>query len=584
MRAYSITLLSCGLHLLACQLHQGDASEATVQPNILLVVVDDLGYHDVGFHDPAFSTPNIDRMVSEGVELSSFYTSALCTPTRSQLMTGRYNHRTGMQDAVLFMTEPRGVPLEERFIGEKLRDAGYSTALVGKWHLGMHMAVYTPNHRGFDRFYGMLPSHGSQFTHESRSPVPFVARKGTPERIFRGVNLVEDGQLSDDNYEHIHTTDLYTTKAAEYLEAMVATGNPWFLDLSYQAIHDPMEEEEMWFTGNSCDGIGKDLDSEINPEVDLDNRRIVCGMMAHVDDSLGQIRLLLTKLGQWDNTVLLFMSDNGGALRFGSRNYPFRGAKRENWEGGVHVPAFVSGGYLTSALSLGKVKPYVYSHLTHVTDIHATALGLAGVTSEEGLLDGVDFWDSLVTQGGAARESVVISVHSPYFGESSAVRSGNFKLMQNPAPVPHLVYRGVRNELSENGLVASRDVLANVTAKVLERLGLSEPDMYLIDLDANPREDTSGTCGDPIEACSNLYGNPRYAAAQEELEAILESAKENSVPTDFLWADDGPLADPANFGGWLPWRDDDGTPLALYFEGTSMSSSVAGAGDQCGWT
>ncbi|CAM9910948.1 unnamed protein product, partial [Discosporangium mesarthrocarpum] len=105
---------------------QVDASGATTRPNILMVVVDDLGYHDVGYHDPAFPTPNIDLMMSEGVELSSYYTSSLCTPARSQLMTGRYNHKTGMQDSVLYMTEPRGVPLEEEFIGEKLRDAGYS--------------------------------------------------------------------------------------------------------------------------------------------------------------------------------------------------------------------------------------------------------------------------------------------------------------------------------------------------------------------------------------------------------------------------------------------------------------------------
>ncbi|CAM9853827.1 unnamed protein product, partial [Discosporangium mesarthrocarpum] len=232
------------------------------------------------------------------------------------------------------MTEPRGVPLEEEFIGENLRGAGYSTALVGKWHMGMHMAAYTPNQRGFVRFYGMLPSHGSHFTHESWSPVPFVAREGAPERIFRGVNILEDGQLSEDNYVLTHTTDLYTTKAAEYIEAMSMTGDPWFLDLSYQAIHDPMEEDEIWYTGNSCENVGED-DDEIRPEVDLDNRKIVCGMMAHVDHSLGELRLLLTDLEQWDNTVLLFMSDNGGAWGFGSRNYPFRGEKQMCWEGGV---------------------------------------------------------------------------------------------------------------------------------------------------------------------------------------------------------------------------------------------------------
>ncbi|CAN0418182.1 unnamed protein product, partial [Discosporangium mesarthrocarpum] len=238
----------------------------------------------------------------------------------------------------------------------------------------------------------------------------------------------------------------------------------------------------------------------------------------------------------------------------------------------VHVPAFVSGGYLTSALESGGVEPYAYGHLTHVTDMHATALGLAGVTST-GLLDGVDFWDSVVTHGAAARESVLIHLNSPYFGGSGAVRKGHFKLINHPEPNQHLVVNAVRDELMEEGLAVSRDVLANITAEVLVNLGLSEPDMYLFDLSVNPSEDTSGSCAQ-IEACSNLYGNPAYADIQGELEGLWEAAHQEQVPTTFLWANDGPLGDPANFGGWLPWRDDEGAPLALYFGGTSIPSAI----------
>lgn len=137
------------------------------QPNILMVVLDDVGWQDVGFHDDSFHTPHINRLASEGVELMAFYASQECTPARSQLMTGRYNYRVGMQDSVIRSTEPRGVPLENTLLPEKLLGAGYQTAMVGKWHLGFHMSAYTPNERGFERHYGVYLGGGDHFSHLS---------------------------------------------------------------------------------------------------------------------------------------------------------------------------------------------------------------------------------------------------------------------------------------------------------------------------------------------------------------------------------------------------------------------------------
>ncbi|CAN0544495.1 unnamed protein product, partial [Ectocarpus sp. 12 AP-2014] len=212
------------------------SSATTENPNVLVVVVDDLGWKDVGFHDTTFSTPNLDAMVAEGVELSTFYTAPTCTPSRAQLMTGRYSYRIGMQDSVLHTTEPRGVPLTETFVGEKLQAAGYSTAAVGKWHLGMHMPQFLPVERGFDDFYGILTGGGGHYTHMSVSP-EFTPRGGAGKtRTFSGPNIVEGSEVSDDNKDtRTHSTELYTKKAAEYVEAMSAKeGQPWFLYLSYQ--------------------------------------------------------------------------------------------------------------------------------------------------------------------------------------------------------------------------------------------------------------------------------------------------------------------------------------------------------------
>ncbi len=211
------------------------AEDGSPRPNVLMVVVDDLGWKDVGFHEPTFSTPNLDAMVSEGVELSTFYTAPTCTPSRAQLMTGRYSYRMGMQDSVLHTTEPRGVPLTETFLGEKLQSAGYGTAAVGKWHLGMHMPQYLPVERGFDDFYGILTGGGGHYTHMSVSQ-DFNARGGAGKpRTFTGPNLVEGSNLVvDKDAAGIHSTELYTRKAAEYVEAMSAKEDPWFLYLSYQ--------------------------------------------------------------------------------------------------------------------------------------------------------------------------------------------------------------------------------------------------------------------------------------------------------------------------------------------------------------
>lgn len=132
-----------------------------------MVMIDDAGWKDFGFHDDNFHTPNIDDLVSEGIELTAFYTSPICTPSRSQLMTGIYNYKTGMQDSVILRTEPRGLPLDHTLLPEKLLGAGYQTRMVGKWHLGFYMNAYTPILRGFEKFYGMYLGEGNHFSHLS---------------------------------------------------------------------------------------------------------------------------------------------------------------------------------------------------------------------------------------------------------------------------------------------------------------------------------------------------------------------------------------------------------------------------------
>ncbi|CAM9150156.1 unnamed protein product [Scytosiphon promiscuus] len=574
-------------------------SEENPRPNVLVVVVDDLGWKDVGFHEPTFSTPNLDVMVAEGVELSTFYTAPTCTPSRAQLMTGRYSFRMGMQDSVLHTTEPRGVPLTETFVGQKLQSAGYNTAAVGKWHLGMHMPQYLPLERGFDDYYGILTGGGGHYAHMSVSQEFSPRGEVGKTRTFSGPNIVEGNELSEDNQDtRMHSTELYTRKAAEYVEAMAGKEDPWFLYLSYQAIHDPIETDDSWINGRSCEFISAETSSVgENDETDYDNRKIACGMVAQMDNGLGALRGLLEDLDEWDNTVVFFFSDNGGLAAHGSVNRPFRGGKGDYWEGGVHVPAFVSGGFVSQTLKRTGVDPYQYRHLTHVTDIHATILRLAGFSDvsaasdgeekaaaeQDGELDGIDLWEALVQTQAPARQTVVINLNSPNFASSGAVRWGKYKLMRNPEPKETVIYSRVQSKLVDKGLVVSEDALADAIATVTSQVHLSEPKMYLFDLELNPSENVEENCGTDkslgqLESCANLYSLPAYRETRRKLEGMLVTADRESVAPTLRWEDDGPLADPQSFGGWIPWRDSNGDPLAIY-SGVVFESDGDGVGD-----
>lgn len=178
-------------------------------------------------------------------------------------------------------------------------------------------------------------------------------------------------------------------------------------------------------------------------------RAISALQQIQMDHGLGQLRSVLENLGEWDNTVLIFFSDNGGVASHGSVNHPFRGGKGDYWEGGVHVPAFISGGFVASALRHNKVEPYRYGHLAHVTDVHATVLALSGYADGGSVaLDGFDLWHSLVGTKAPVRQAVVINLNSENFARSGAVRWGKYKLIRNPEPSEAVIYTKVQTRLT----------------------------------------------------------------------------------------------------------------------------------------
>lgn len=363
--------------------HAADAPK----PNIVFFLVDDLGYADVGFNGSKdIHTPNIDKLAHEGTILTSHYVQPVCSPTRSALMTGRYPTHTGVYTIV----RPHakwGLPLEERTLANALKDAGYETALTGKWHLGEFEPAYTPNARGFDHQYGHYFGMIDYFTH---------IRSDFPDWYRNGKEVKEEG----------YSTHLITSEACRII-AGKNKSKPLFLYVPFNGVHSPYQVPE----------------SYLQPYAQLQgNRRSLAGMMAAVDEAIGKITAALDSAGLRENTLIIFSSDNGGPNPVKiSDNGPLRAGKGTIYEGGVRVCAFANWpGHIPSGVT--NKEPM------HAIDWFPTLVKLVGGSLEQKLpLDGRDVWPML-TQGAKSPHDTILCVQSP---TRAAVCMGDWKLLLN---------------------------------------------------------------------------------------------------------------------------------------------------------
>lgn len=361
----------------------GPASAADAKkPNILFIVGDDMGYADVGFHNcKDIPTPNLDALAASGVRFTNGYVSGpYCSPTRAGLMTGRYQTRFGHE---FNPSGSQGLPLTEKTIADRLKAAGYVTGLVGKWHLGALPEMH-PQKRGFDEFFGFLGGSHSYF-----------ASAG----ILRGSEQVK---------ELDYTTDAFGREAAGFIERHKAA--PWFLYLAFNAVHTPMHATD--------DRLAK------FPNIADKQRRTYDAMMLAMDEAIGRVRKKLADAGLEKNTLITFISDNGGPTMpgvtvNGSRNEPLRGSKRTTLEGGIRVPFVVSWP--------GRVKPGVFQQPAIQLDLHVTALAAAGVeVKPEWNLDGVNLLPFVSGEKpGAPHDALYWR-----FGQQMAIRAGDYKLVR----------------------------------------------------------------------------------------------------------------------------------------------------------
>ena len=370
------------------------------QPNVLLILADDMGYGDLScYGSRQIQTPNIDAIAQRGVRFTQAYVSMMvCAPSRAGLMTGRYQNRFGFEHNIVGAPEyyPReqiGLPITETTMADRLGELGYATACIGKWHLGSTDEMH-PNSRGFDYYFGRYRGHGYFPRVEDQS-------------IYRQREPV-------DSIDVPYTTDWYTQEAIGFIE-QVEEGQPWFVYLAHDTPHTPLQ--------------AKEEDLQRFAHIRDNRRRTYCAMQYCLDVNVGQVMDYLETSGQLDNTIVVFLSDNGGTTG-GSINAPLRGQKGMFLEGGLHVPMIVSW---PGVLPQGAT----YEQPVIALDLLPTFVEAAGGSlNEDDEIDGVDLLPYLQGERGDERPHDVLYFRMVLRG--AAIRVGDWKLVRTGFMPPML--------------------------------------------------------------------------------------------------------------------------------------------------
>ena len=366
------------------------------RPNVIIFLADDAGYADFGFHgNNLYRTPNLDQIGENGVRFTNAYASAsVCGPSRAGLLTGRYQNRFGFEfnlygmEAGNVRMEVRGLPVAEISIANLMKKAGYATGIVGKWGLGRHQ-VFQPSNRGFDEFFGIL---GDQS--------PYLPGKAAG--VTASYNNIDHTKLR-------YLTDVFGDEAVKFIERHKQ--NPFFLFVSFTAPHAPLQAKP-------------DYLDQFRKVFDAGKRAANAAMTRSMDDNVGKVLVKLKQLGLYENTIVIFTNDNGGALTSnGSSNAPLRGDKGSVFEGGIRVPMLMQW---PSMLAKHKAIDFPVSTL----DILPTILAAVGVSlPADRQYDGVDLMPYLTG-------SVEGNPHSTLFWRvnwAAAVRRGDWKLIRTPS-------------------------------------------------------------------------------------------------------------------------------------------------------
>ena len=397
----------------------------TSKPNVLIILVDDLGYADVGFQGcKDIPTPNIDRLAKNGMVCTNGYvTHPFCSPTRAGLLTGRYQQRFGHEFNPVYdpLDKNEGLPLGEKLLPQFMKDSGYKTGWVGKWHLGSSPA-HIPSQRGFDDTFGFIGGG-----HRYQDWVP-------NERQYTLPIMKNDKAVDVKN----HVTTALAEQAAAFVQAQV--DKPWFLYLAFNAPHTPHEP-----TAQKLEQFAKIQNLQ---------RRKLAAQISLLDDAIGVVMDRLHSSKQSESTLVFFLSDNGGPTQSGAINTPLRGAKGTVYEGGIRVPFVISWP--------GKIPNGTRYDMPVISlDIFATALAVAGTAiPTDKVYDGVNLIPYLKGEKKDSPHQQLFWRHGA--GQNHAMREGNWKMVRAKNKPAELYDLG-------NDIAESKD-LANEKPEVAKRM------------------------------------------------------------------------------------------------------------------
>lgn len=419
------------------------------RPNIVYIVADDLGWKDVGFHGSDIKTPNLDLLAQTGARLEQFYVQPMCTPTRAALLTGRYPFRYGLQTAVIPTPGKYGLPTDERLLPEALKEAGYSTVMVGKWHLGHVDRKYWPRQRGFDYHYGAMVGEIDYFNHTAEGVIDW----------FR-----DDKPVKEKGY----VTELLGEDAVARIMAHDPK-SPLFLYLAFTAPHAPFQAPQEY------------LDKYTS--IEDPTRRAYAAMVTCMDDQIGMVLAALEKRKMRESTLIVFMSDNGGnrsamfsgdvdvsKLTLPADNGPYRSGKGFLYEGGTRVAALANWP--------GRIKAGEVKEIMHVVDMYPTLSGLAGAALDKGKpLDGLDVWSTISEGKPSPRHEVVYNIE-PF---RAGVRNGDWKLIWRTLLPSAVELYNVADDPSEKINLADQNpqIVADLKKRVEEFARESAKSLFL---------------------------------------------------------------------------------------------------------
>ncbi|XP_011505473.1 PREDICTED: arylsulfatase I [Ceratosolen solmsi marchali] len=373
------------------------------RPHIIFILVDDLGWNDVGFHGSGqIPTPNIDALAYSGLILHQYYVTPICTPSRSALMTGKYPIHTGMQHGVLKGAEPRGLPLTEKLLPEYLRELGYRTHIVGKWHLGFYKKEYTPTFRGFESHLGYWTGHHDYYDHTA------------VEEPYWGFDMRRNMKPAWDLHGQ-YSTDVFSKEAVKLINNHNVS-EPMFLFLAHAAVHSANPY-------NPLPAADEIVDKIKIPEY---KRRRFAAIANIMDSSVGKVVEALGKKNMLENSIIVVSTDNGGPAQGfnfnAASNWPLRGVKDTLFEGGVRGVGLIWSKHLNNP---GRIS----NQTLHITDWLPTLLSAAGgYPNNSRNIDGLDVWNALKKNTQSPRKIILHNIDN--IKNISAITVGDWKLIK----------------------------------------------------------------------------------------------------------------------------------------------------------